>query len=227
MPVVAEEAMSTASDALAAVADAEDQVRTRIRDAAIEHIGRTGRKTPLKTIAAAAGVTQDVLIDYFESRIELMKACDEHVADVIRNSKIHSLHPISPDSWTAAMDSMDSYAPIMGYLIRSLENGGRGAVTMMNQLIHNAVGYLAKGVEMGTVEFSHASDERAKFLSINNAGGFLLYRRLHPTPRDMAAVLRDYAREMLMPAMDVYTNGLIGGSPVIEDLTTRARRIPS
>jgi AcrR family transcriptional regulator len=220
--------VSGIEEAMAADAPtAEDQVRNRIRDAAIDHIGRTGRKTPLKTIAAAAGVTQDVLIDYFASRRELMKACDEHVAEVIRTAKIHTLHPISPDSWTATMESISSYAPIMAYLIRSLENGGRGALMMMNQLIYNAIGYLADGVQMGTVEFCHAAEERAKFLSINNAGGFLLYRRLHPTPRDIGAVLRDYGREMLTPAMDIYTNGLVSDSPVIEELMTRARVISS
>jgi len=31
-------------------------------------------------------------------------------------------------------------------------------------------------------------------------GGFLLYLRMHDNPTDMAAVLRDYSKDMILPA---------------------------
>jgi len=49
-------------------------------------------------------------------------------------------------------------------------------------------------------------------------GGFLLYRRMHATPDDMAAVLRDYARELLLPALELYTYGLMTDDSMLRAL---------
>lgn len=217
------EAKTTVSDGVesAAVDIAEEQLRTRIRDAAIEHIGRHGRKTPLRAIADAAGVSQDVLVDFFGSRRNLLKACDDHIADVIRTSKSQALHTMSPDVWAAAVDSLDTYAPMMAYLVRSLESGGRLGLALLDHMIDNAVGYLEDGVRAGTVKPSHDPRGRAKFLALNNAGGFLLYRRMHPTPNDMAAVLRDYGSDMLVPALEVYNHGVLVDSTMVDALVER------
>jgi len=35
-------------------------------------------------------------------------------------------------------------------------------------------------------------------------GGFLLYLRMHDNPTDMAAVLRDYSKDMILPARSLH-----------------------
>lgn len=44
---------------------------------------------------------------------------------------------------------------------------------------------------------------------MNNGGGFLLYLQMHENPTDLRAVLRDYARDMVLPALELYTEGLM------------------
>jgi hypothetical protein len=50
---------------------------------------------------------------------------------------------------------------------------------------------------------------RAKYLSMTGGGGFLLYLQMHEDPTDLRAVLRDYARDMTLPALEIYTEGLM------------------
>ena len=50
---------------------------------------------------------------------------------------------------------------------------------------------------------------RAKYLGITGGGGLLLYLQMHENPTDLRAVLRDYARDMVLPALEIYTDGLM------------------
>lgn len=56
---------------------------------------------------------------------------------------------------------------------------------------------------------------------MNNGGGFLLYLHMHPTPQDIAAVLRDHAAEMVLPALEVYTHRLLTDSAMEEAFVAR------
>ncbi|WP_420872542.1 hypothetical protein [Mycolicibacterium parafortuitum] len=89
-----------------------------------------------------------------------------------------------------------------------MEDGQDLGNGLLDRMIENVVAYLDDGVRAGTVKASRDPRARATFLALNNAGGFLLYRHRHPTPGDMAAVLRDYARDMIGPALELYTDGL-------------------
>ena len=48
------------------------------------------------------------------------------------------------------------------------------------------------------------------------AAVFLLYLQMHETPTDLRAVLRDYARQMTLPALEVYTQGLTADSTMYD-----------
>jgi AcrR family transcriptional regulator len=204
---------------------AEQQLRTRIRDAAITRIGQHGFKTPLKAIADAAGVSQEVLLDLYGSKRQLLRSCDEYILESIRSSKSAALQSHSPATWFAALSNIESYAPLMAYLVRSMEGGGELGRTLIVQMIDNAVDYLEDGVRAGTIKPSRNPKARATFLALNNGGGFLLYRRLHPTPSDMAAVLRDYAEDMIVPALELYTQGLLAESTMMDAFTKHDQRI--
>lgn len=200
---------------------AEEQLRDRIRDVAINQVGRHGFRTPLRIIADAAGVSQEVLLDMFGSKAALLRACDDYIAEAIRTSKSQALQSMSPHTWFAALSEVDSYAPLMAYLVRSMESGGQLGRALMDQMIDNAVGYLEDGVRAGTIKPSRDPRARATFLALNGAGGFLLYRQLHPTPADMAAVLRDYAKDMIMPALELYTHGLLADATMDDAFVAR------
>ncbi len=199
----------------------ERQLRERIRDAAIKRVGLYGFKTPLRKIADEAGVSQEVLLGLYGSRRDLLKSCDDYIAELIRSSKSQALQSHSPDTWFAALSEIESYAPMMAYLVRSMESGGLLGRALMNQMIDNAVGYLEDGVRAGAIKPSRDPKARARFLALNNGGGFLLYRHLHPTPTDMAAVLRDYGRDMIVPALEIYTQGLLADSTMLDAFVAR------
>lgn len=181
----------------------------KIRDAAIDQFGRHGFSVSIRAIAEAAEVSAALVIHHFGSKDGLRRACDAFVAEEIRSGKSEAMRSADPGTWFAAMDEIESYASIMAYLVRSMQSGGELADTLWRRMIDNAEGYLDEGVRAGTLKPSRDPKARARFLAINNGGGFLLYLQMHENPTDLRAVLRDYARDMVLPALELYTEGLM------------------
>ncbi|MCV7075357.1 TetR/AcrR family transcriptional regulator [Mycobacterium szulgai] len=181
----------------------------RIRDAAIEQFGQHGFGVGLRSIAEAAGVSAALVIHHFGSKDGLRKACDDYVAEEIRSDKSATIQSNDPATWLGAMSEIESYAPLMTYLVRSMQSGGELATLLWQRMIDNTEEYMQEGVRAGTVKPSRDPHARAKYLAITGGGGFLLYLQMHETPTDLRAVLRDYARDMVLPALEVYTEGLL------------------
>jgi AcrR family transcriptional regulator len=181
----------------------------RIRDAAIEQFGEHGFGVGLRAIAEAAGVSAALVIHHFGSKDGLRKACDDYVAEVIRDSKTEAIKSNDPATWFAQLAEIEEYAPLMAYLVRSMQTGGDLAKMLWQQMIDNAEEYMEEGVRAGTIKPSRDPRARAKYLGISSGGGFLLYLQMHETPTDLRAVLRDYARDMILPALEMYTEGLM------------------
>ncbi|OBK30956.1 TetR family transcriptional regulator [Mycobacterium asiaticum] len=181
----------------------------RIRDAAIAQFGEHGFGVGLRTIADAAGVSAALVIHHFGSKDGLRKACDEYVAEEIRSEKSETIQSNDPATWLAAMAEIESYAPLMAYLVRSMQSGGDLATMLWRRMIDNTEEYMAEGVRAGTLKPSRDPHARARYLAITGGGGFLLYLQMHETPTDLRAVLRDYARDMVLPALELYSEGLL------------------
>lgn len=181
----------------------------RIRDAAIEQFGERGFDVGLRAIAEAAGVSAALVIHHFGSKEGLRKACDDHIAEEIRSSKLETIRSNDPATWFAQMAEIESYAPIMAYLVRSMQAGGDLAKMLWARMIDNTEEYMEEGVRAGTIKPSRDPKARAKYLGITGGGGFLLYLQMHDTPTDLRAVLRDYSRDMILPALEIYTEGLM------------------
>jgi AcrR family transcriptional regulator len=181
----------------------------KIRDAAIEQFGRHGFGVSIRAIAEAAGVSAALVIHHFGSKEGLRRACDEFVAEEIRSSKSEAMRSADPATWFAAMAEIESYASLMAYLVRTMQSGGELANTLWRRMVDNAEGYLDEGVRAGTLKPSRDPKARAKYIAITGGGGFLLYLQMHDNPMDLRAVLRDYARDMVLPALELYTEGLL------------------
>lgn len=181
----------------------------RIRDAAIEQFGERGFDVGLRAIAEAAGVSAALVIHHFGSKDGLRKACDDHIADEILTAKSETIQSNDPATWFAALAEMESFAPMMAYLLRSMQSGGDLATMMWRRMIDNVEQYMDDGVRAGTIKPSHDPRARARFLALTGGGAFLLYAQMHETPMDLKAVLRDYSRDMILPALEVYTEGLM------------------
>ena len=181
----------------------------RIRDAAIERFGEQGFGVGLRAIAEAAGVSAALVIHHFGSKEGLRKACDDHIAEEIRNSKSEALRSNDPATWFAQMAEIESYAPMMAYLVRSMQSGGELAKMLWRRMIDNAEEYLDEGVRAGTIKPSRDPHARARYMGITGGGGFLLYLQMHETPTDIRAVLRDYAFFNDTATTEIYTEGLM------------------
>ncbi|MGE2815594.1 TetR family transcriptional regulator [Mycobacterium heidelbergense] len=181
----------------------------RIRDAAIEQFGERGFDVGLRAIAEAAGVSAALVIHHFGSKDGLRKACDDFIAEEIRESKSEAMQSNDPAVWFGQLAEIEEFAPLIAYLLRSMQTGGDLAKMLWHRMIENAEGYLEDGVRAGTIKPSRDPKARAKYLGITGGGGLLLYLQMHENPTDLRAVLRDYAREMVLPALEIYSDGLM------------------
>ncbi|MEB3981220.1 TetR family transcriptional regulator [Mycobacterium sp. 663a-19] len=188
----------------------------RIRDAAIEQFGRHGFDIGLRAIAEAAGVSAALVIHHFGSKDGLRKACDDFIAEEVRSGKTEAMRSTDPATWFGQLAEIESYAPLMAYLVRSMQTGGDLAKTLWQKMIDDAEQYLDDGVRTGLLKPSRDPHARAKYLSITGGGGFLLYLQMHENPTDLRAVLRDYARDMVLPALEIYTDGLMVDSTMYD-----------
>jgi hypothetical protein len=88
-------------------------------------------------------------------------------------------------------------------------------------MIDNAEQYLDEGVRAGTIKSSPDPEARARFLAMTGGGAFLLYLQMHEDPTNLRAVLRDYGEDMVLPALEVYTNGLLTDSTIYDAFLAR------
>jgi AcrR family transcriptional regulator len=196
----------------------------RIRDAAIERFGEQGFGVGLRSIAEAAGVSAALVIHHFGSKDGLRKACDDYVAEEVRSSKSEAMNSSDPATWLAQLAEIEEFAPLTAYLVRSMQTGGDLAKTFWRTMLDNAASYLDEGVASGILKPSRDPAARARFLAITGGGGLLLYIQMHETPTDLRAVLRDYAREMVLPSLELYTEGLMTDSHMYEAFLAQAEQ---
>lgn len=188
----------------------------RIRDAAIEQFGQHGFSVGLRTIAQTAGVSAALVIHHFGSKEGLRQACDAYVAETIRVAKSDSMQNASPAAWLAQLADIESFAPLTAYLMRALREGGDLAKTLLHNMIDNAEGYIEEGVRAGTLKPSRDPRARALFLALTGGGGLLMYMQMHATPNDLRQVLHDYGQDMMLPSLELYTEGLLADSTMYQ-----------
>ena len=199
----------------------------RIRDAAVDQFGRHGFGVGVRAIAAAAGVSPGLVNHHFGSKDGLRAACDAHIAEVIKEAKTETLQTHDPAAWLTAMAEIDEFAPLTAYLVRSLQSGGELATALWRRMTDNAEQYLQEGVRSGVLKPSRDPRARARYLSMTGGGGFLLYIQLHDDPSDLPRVLRDYRAEMMLPALEIYANGLLADSSMYEAILAQSEQQPT
>ena len=203
----------------------EDLTATaRIRDAAIDLFGRDGFAVGVRAIATAAGVSPGLVIHHFGSKEGLRKSCDDFIAETIRSTKSATIQSADPATWFAQMAEIEDYAPMMAYLVRSLQSGGVLAKMLWRNMIDNSAQYIEEGVRAGTIKPSEDPEGRARFLAMAAGGGFLLYLQMHDDPTNLRAVLHDYSEDMVLPALELYTNGLIADSTMYDAFLAQRRK---
>jgi AcrR family transcriptional regulator len=195
--------------------------RARIRDAAIRRFGADGFGASVRAVAADAGVSPGLVIHHVGSKEGLRAACDEHVLRMIREAETEAFTQSSPAEWLAQLAVLDEFAPMVGYLVQTLLAGGDLAATLLERMTKDAEAYLADAVAAGTMKPSRDPAARASFLVDVGIGAVLAFVRRHPpVAGDYRATLRRYAEVNALPALELYTQGLLTDSSLLDSYLT-------
>jgi AcrR family transcriptional regulator len=184
--------------------------RERIRSAAVLRFARDGFGASVRSIATDAGVSPALVIHHFGSKDELHAECDEQVLAEIRAAKNGSIDELAAgQSILHRFASAEEYAPMLGYVLRSLQNGGPVSQTFIEQMIEDAVGYTKHGVEAGLIKPSQNEPARARYLVLSALGMLMLELTLNPPkdPADLSSIVREFMTTSYFPMIELYTQG--------------------
>lgn len=185
----------------------------RIRDAAIELFGAKGVSgTSLKSIAAHADVSQGLVIHHFGSKAGLHRACDEHIAALIRANKEQVVASGPQMNPLAALQMIKESRPLLRYLVRTLSEGGEHIDHLVDEMVADAEVYMAASERAGMIKPSTHPRERVIVLVLWSLGALVLHEQLHrllgvdflasgSDPQDLAPYFR--------PVMELYSQGLL------------------
>src|SRR3954451_12654003 len=197
--------------------DADLTARARIRDAAIRRFGAEGFGASVRTVAADAGVSPGLVIHHFGSKDGLRAVCDEHVLRMIREAEYQAFTESTPADWLAQLAVLDEFAPLVGYLVQTLLAGVELAATLLERMTKDAEAYLAEAVAAGRMTPSRDPAARASFLVDVGIGAVLSFVRRHPpVDGDYRTTLRRYAEANSLPALELYTEGLLTDSALLD-----------
>ncbi|GAB2494008.1 transcriptional regulator RaaS [Nocardiopsis aegyptia] len=191
--------------------DEDLTARARIRDAAVECFGRHGFDVTVRTIAERAGVSPGLVLHHFGSKAGLREACDDHVRQSVREAKTEAVTSHDQQTFLQQMAEMEEYSDLLGYVLRSLQTGGPMAAALFEHMVEDIEEYLAKGEEAGAIRPSRDPKARARWLAANGMGSVTMLFTLHGMgpDTDFRELLRRSAHDLMLPALEVYTEGLL------------------
>lgn len=184
--------------------------RARIRNAAVERFARTGFGASVRSIAADVGVSAALVIHHFGSKDTLRKECDDFVLSEIRTMKQQNVNEVaSGGSLIEMLSRAEEFGPLLGYVLRSLQDGGHAGRVFIDHMVQDAVDYTQDAVEKGLVHPSIDEAARARYLTYSALGALLLEVTLdRPTdPNDLGALVREFLRTSYLPMLELYSQG--------------------
>lgn len=151
----------------------------RIRDAAIASIAEDGVvATSARRVAARAGVSPALVIHHFGSMADLRRACDEHVAALIRSVKTQALGGSLETALDGIEDADGHPVPLARYLAQVLQDDSPEVAALVDHLVADAEAYLAAGEQAGNVRPTRDPEARAVVLTMWSLGALALHRHI-------------------------------------------------
>jgi AcrR family transcriptional regulator len=176
----------------------------------------------VRAIAAAAGVSPGLVNHHFGSKEGLREACDEYVRGVIRTAKLEYIRHPSPKGLLQSLAEIEDFAPYLTYLVRAFAAGGPLMVELFDHMVEDVENYLITGVAAGTIRPLRDLKGMARFLAAQSGGGFFLFLQVysarHEGALDYRKALREYAARMMLPAVELYTHGLLTDTMTLDTL---------
>ena len=194
--------------------------RARIRDAAVARFAVDGFGAPVRAVAADVGVSPGLVIHHFGSKAGLRQECDDHVLMLIRQAKSEHIGRAAAGlSFLEAFASTDRYAPLLGYVLRSLQDGGVPGRGFVEHMITDAQRYVAQAVAAGVAHPSRNEAARVRYLVLSALGALLLEVTLDQPedPSDLGAAVRRFFTESYLPMFELYTDGFLTTRRILDD----------
>ena len=182
----------------------------RIRDAAICCFADNGvDRTSVRTIAEAAAVSPALVIHHFGSKDGLRVACDRHVAALIRGQKSDSMRAGASLDPMAALRTYGDGPPLLAYLARTLSDGSPHVSELLEELVADAVAYMAEGEANGLLRPSDDPHGRAAVLLLWSMGALVLHEHAARLLEVDLLGEPDQLLGYLRPALEIMGQGLM------------------
>lgn len=201
-------------------ADADRTARARIRDAAIRRFAVDGFGASVRAVAADAGVSAGLVMHHFRSKERLRAECDAHLLATIRRLKRENVADAAAgQSFFHKFAAVEQNAPLVGYVLRSMQDGGPLAREFIDHMVGDAVDYTREGVAAGIVVPSRDEAARARYLTLSALGALLLEVTLNPPadPSDLTGIVNGYFSKNYLPMMELFTEGFLTSRRMLDD----------
>ena len=194
-------------------ATADRTAKARILDVALTLFAERGiAGTSVRAVADAVGVSPALVIHHFGSKGGLRRACDEHVANIVRHSKRDTIAAgVDFDPMTALRRHHDG-PPLQRYLARALVEPSEESRALFDRFVADVEEALNSAGEAGLVLESRFPRERAVLMVAWTLGGFVLREHLErhlgvdvTDPPDDPAALEPY----MGPMIELFAQGLL------------------
>ncbi|MFI2490299.1 TetR family transcriptional regulator [Promicromonospora kroppenstedtii] len=194
--------------------------RAKIRDTAVSRFAVEGFGASIRTIAADAGVSAGLVMHHFGSKDKLRAECDAQVLATIGRLKRENVADAAANqSFFSKFAAAEENASLVGYILRSMQDGGPLARQFIDHMVTDAVGYTREGVAAGVIVPSRDEAARARYLTLSALGALLLEVTLDPpeNPADLAGIVRGYLTNSYLPMMELFTEGYLTSRRMLDD----------
>jgi len=195
--------------------------RARIRDAALLCFARDGFSTPLRVIAAEAGVSVPLITHHYRTKDALRQTCDDWVLERFVELKLLAIARPTSVKETLADTSASSVLTV--YMLRSFLDATSSAHSFFDRFVDHLRTILDTAGAAGLIRPSADEEERLRLLAAQSLGSLLVEFVVNPvadprlfigqvhTARNMRAQIELYSQPLFTasPAFDTYA-ALIG-----------------
>lgn len=202
------------------VGESDLTARARIRDAAIDRFAVDGFGASVRAIASDAGVSAGLVMHHFGSKDKLRAECDAHLLATIRRLKRENVAGAAAgESFFHRFAAAEENASVVGYVLRSMQDGSSLAREFIDHMVVDAVEYTREGVAAGVVVPSRDEAARARYLTLSALGALLLEVTLSPPsdPADLVTIVRTYFRNSYLPMLELFTEGYLTSRRMLDE----------
>ena len=152
-----------------------------------------------------------LVIHHFGSKDDLRVACDEYVAGIIREVKGSAMASGGAFDVTAAFRTV-AETPAAKYLARTLVDGSPHVAELVDEIVADAMKYVATGVETGMIKPTEHEWQRAAILTIWSLGSLVLHEHLERLIG--VDITADFSHDpksaaaYMAPILEIYSQGV-------------------